>query len=104
MCMSFQSGPYRATRLGFDMLTKEKGREVAATADLRPWRRLGLWLQWLCITLAGSLYALCVAVITRDTTLESARTPSMIAPSLGELSAAIGLAERYIDGLYKPLD
>lgn len=78
---------------------------MTATAEIRfPWRRLRLWFRWLSIIVAGLIYVLCTAVITRDTTLQTAQTPNMAAPSLDELNAAIGLAEQYIDRLYRPLD
>lgn len=78
---------------------------MTAIAEVRfPWRRLQLWFRWLSIVLVGLLYVLCAAIIARDVTLPTARTPDMAAPSLNELDAAIRLAEHYIDGLYHPLN
>ena len=78
---------------------------MTATAAIRsPWRRLRCWMRWLSITLVGSLYILFVVVIARDSTLEAGHIPDVAAPTLDELNVSIELAERYIDGLYRPLD
>lgn len=58
--------------------------------------------RWLVIIVAAGVWSGGVAVVTRDVAI-TASAPSIPAPTLEELNVAIGLAEDYLGGLYKPL-